>query len=124
MCEELRKQLVKEDRLETFRFTQIKEKYNRLECYHTDCTEQTQRILDKYCQMAKYVCTVCGKPANWETNGYIASFCEQCWKDLTRHFKSDPITLKTYFRLIQYRHGKKSYKKVSFLRQWKTYNKV
>lgn len=123
MCEDLKKQLIKDNYLDQFRFSQIKEKYNRMECYNNGCSEAAQRIIDKYGHMAQYVCTVCGKPAYWETQSYVASYCEQCWKDFGRHEPSEVIKSAYQYRIIRYIGGKREYKTVSFLREWKKYFK-
>lgn len=123
MCENLKKQLVKDGQLERFRFLQIKEKYNRMVCYHNGCSEAAQRILDKYEHMAKYICVVCGEPAYWETQSYIASYCEQHWKDFGRHEPSEVLKYKFSYRIIRYSKEGKEYKTVSFWREWKKYMK-
>ena len=78
MCSDLKPVLEREGNLQTFYFIQVKEKYNTLRCYHSGCSQEIQNILDKYEQMAYYVCTVCGKPAICETQGYFASLCDNC----------------------------------------------
>ena len=122
MCEDLSQQLIKDDQWESFRFTQIKEKYNRMECYHNGCTEAAQRILDKYEYLARHVCTVCGKPATVETYGYVSSYCDECYKKYG-YSKTESIEPKYGYGIIRYANGKKEYKKVSFLREWKKYLK-
>lgn len=122
MCEDLKKQLIKDNQLHTFRFSQIKEKYNRMECYNNGCSAAAQRIIDKYSHLASNVCIVCGKVACWETKGYYASFCDDCLNKYAIHntseFLNHPIT---QYRLIVHKNGKKYYKTVSFLREWKRY---
>lgn len=97
MCEDIRKPLVKAKQLETFRFTQIKEKYNRMECYNYGAIEEVLDIIDKYSVIASYICTICGKPATFETEGYIASYCDDCWKDSARHCKGDWIRFESSY---------------------------
>lgn len=123
MCEDLKRQLVKDDFLNDFRFTQIKEKYNRLECYHNGCSKSVQRILDKYEHLAMHICTVCGKPATVETCGYVASYCNDCYRKYG-YEKTVPIENKYGYRIIRYSNGKKEYKKISFLREWNKYRKT
>ena len=122
MCEDLKVQLIKDNQLDTFRFSQIKEKYNRMECYNNGCSEAAQRIIDKYTHLASNVCTVCGQVATWETQGYYASFCDECYKNhaynYTSEFLSCPVT-KYHFTL--YKNGKKYVRTVSCLREWKKY---
>lgn len=88
MCDDI-KDLVPED----FYFLQVKEKYNNLVCYPVNSTPEVDAILDKYADIAYYVCAVCGAPANKATIGYIASFCDRCAKDKIRHLKSEQLEL-------------------------------
>ena len=48
MCEDIRQPLIDDDYLDKFRFTQVKEKYNRLECYNRGASEEVNTILEKY----------------------------------------------------------------------------
>ena len=123
MCETLKKQLIKDDYLEQFRFTQIKEKYNRMECYNNGCSEAAQLIIDKYTHMAQYICVCCGRPACWETQSYVASYCLDCWKDWVRHEHCEAIEPVCTYNVIQYSKEGKKYKTVSFIREWKKYMK-
>ena len=124
MCEDLRKQLVKDGELDSFRFTQIKEKYNRMELYNCGCSTKAYRILDKYTNMSQYVCTVCGKPATKETHGYVASFCDKCYDNHFKDMRSDAIEFQPYYQIITYKNCKKVYYKYSFKREWNRYIKA
>jgi hypothetical protein len=123
MCEDIKKQLVKENALGSFRFTQIKEKYNRLECYNNGCSVFVHRILEKYANMAGYVCTVCGKPAVLETNGYILSFCAECYDKHFSRISAEPVMFVPKYQIIRYENGKKTYHTYSFQREWNRYLK-
>ena len=48
LCEDIRQPLIDAGCLDTFRFTQVKEKYNQLRCYHTGAPEVVNDILLKY----------------------------------------------------------------------------
>lgn len=123
MCKDLKKQLIKDNYLDKFRFTQIKEKYNTLRLYNNGCSEKAHRILDKYEYMSRYICTICGNIAEYETQNYRASFCRNCWKDWIRREPCEDLTFKPYYRVIEYSNGEKFYKKVSFRREWNKYLK-
>ena len=123
MCEDIRTPLVKAKQLETFRFTQIKEKYNQMECYNCGATEEVLDIIDKYCVMAGYVCTVCGKPATFETEGYIASYCDDCWKDLTRHSEGVWIKFESSYLIRGWHDGEEYQRLISFEDEWNRYLK-
>lgn len=85
MCEDIRQPLIDAGRIDDFRFLQVKEKYNHLTVCFNDAPDKVCEIINKYSAMSRYVCTRCGKPAIYETLGYIASYCEYCWKDVARH---------------------------------------
>lgn len=123
MCEDIRQPLIDKDYLDKFRFSQIKEKYNRMECYNFGAPEEVHNIIHKYSSMARYVCTNCGKPAYYETQGYIASFCEDCWKDIATHEASEVIKFKPSFKILSYKDGEHIEKEISFEDEWNRYLK-
>lgn len=121
MCEDLKKQLVKDDFLYDFRFTDIKEKYNTLRLYNNGCSEKAQLILDKYEHISRYICTICGEIAEYETQCYQASFCRNCWKDWVRRERCDSLEFKPYYRVTEYSKDGKKNKRISFKREWNKY---
>lgn len=123
MCDDLKLALEKENSLYDFYFLQVKEKYNRLECYPNKASEEVQLIIDKYSAMASYICTICGRPATYETRGYIAAFCDNCWKDLARHERGEWIIFKSYFKIVSFQKGTHSEKTISFEEEWNRYIK-
>jgi hypothetical protein len=78
-------------------------------------------FIDKYSVMAKYVCTVCGKPAVYETSGYIASYCDYCWRDLARHENGDWLHFKPQYKISGWKNGKAYEKTISFEDEWNRY---
>jgi hypothetical protein len=123
MCEDIRQPLIDTGQLETFRFVQIKEKYNRLECYNNGAPEKVHEIIDKYTMMAGYICTNCGKPATFETRGYIASYCDDCFKDYARHYEGEWIKPSTEYKVHGFEDGKRYTKMISFKEEWDRYIK-
>lgn len=123
LCEDIRQPLIDAGYLEKFRFSQIKEKYNRLECYNFGAPEKVQEIIDKYSVMAGYVCVECGKPATCETQGYFASFCDDCWKDYVRHQRIEWIKFKPFYEVTVFANGERQKKKVYFDDEWRRYLK-
>ena len=122
MCEDIKPVLKKYNLLNDFYFLQIKEKYNFLRCYYSKAPREVDEIIAKYEQMACYVCTICGKPATYETSDYIASFCDDCWKDKVRHQKGDWIEFKPYFTINTVTKGVHcDEKKISFKEEWDRY---
>ena len=123
MCEDIRQPLIDADYLDRFRFSQIKEKYNEMRCYHFGAPEEVCNIIRKYEQMAYYVCTKCGKPATYETQGYFASYCDDCFKDLVRHQDVEPIEFRSYFKISGRKNGENYEKIISFEDEWNRYLK-
>ena len=121
LCEDIRQPLIDAGYLEKFRFSQIKEKYNRLECYNFGAPEKVQEIIDKYSVMAGYVCVKCGKPAACETQDYFASFCDDCWKDYVRHHHVEWIKFKPFYEVTVFENGSRQVKRISFEDEWRRY---
>lgn len=104
MCDDLKEVLIEEGYLNTFYFVQIKEKYNRLECYsgHFE-TDKISQVLRKYEYLSQFVCTRCGKPATIETaQGYIESFCNDCWQAQHRRCMASDIEFNAQFEIVSF----------------------
>lgn len=123
MCEDIRQPLIDADYLEQFRFSQVKEKYNRMCLYNFGAPKAVDEILSKYEMMAGYVCTKCGKPAVYETRDYIASYCEDCWKDMGLAEKAKVIEFKPYYKRTNWGTGGKLSEIISFEEEWNRYLK-
>lgn len=78
MCKELRKQLIKDKMLFSFRITQIKEKFGTLRFYVASASREVYSIIDKYEHISFSTCICCGEPAKYITSGWISPFCEHC----------------------------------------------
>ena len=118
LCEDIRQPLIDAGFLEEFRFSQVKEKFNRLECYNFGAPEIVQDIIDKYSVMSQYVCIICGEPAIYETSSYIASYCENCWKEFTQSEKAKAIEFKPEYKVTGWQNGEKYEKVISFEEEW------
>ena len=123
LCEDIRQPLIDANYLEKFRFSQIKEKYNRMECYNFGAPEEVQDIIDKYSVMARYICTRCGKPATCKTQEYFVSFCDDCWKDVARHKDIIWIRFEPYYEVTGFANGERYEKAISFEDEWNRYLK-
>lgn len=123
MCADLKPILEREGVLDDFYFLQVKEKYNRLECYPCEASIEVQDVIDKYSMMASYVCTWCGRPATCETQGYIASFCDDCSKNVPRQKRLEWIEFKPYYKVTSFANGGCNEKIVSFEDEWNRYVK-
>lgn len=78
----------------------------------------------KYERMAYFICTRCGKPAVYETQDYILSFCEDCWKDIAHHKHVEPIDFKDNFNVTRFSsNGEKNTRVISFKEEWDRYLK-
>lgn len=121
LCEDIRQPLIDAGYLDKFRFSQVKEKYNTLRCYTFGAPEEVVEIIDKYSHMARYICTICGKPAMYETDGYIASYCRDCWKDFVRHDPGEFIECYQKYKVSCYENGEYREKIVSFEDEWNRY---
>ena len=80
-----------------------KEKFNELRCYsgHWE-TSEIQDILRKYEYLSRFVCTVCGLPAEYETQGYIASYCDKCLDKIKTIDRIVPIEFTDTFETVRY----------------------
>lgn len=128
LCEDIRQPLIDEGYLDNFRLTQVKEKFNELRVYHTGAPDVVEDIIRKYEVMAKYVCSHCGRPADYETcECYIESFCSNCCcKERLAHNCGSikPIIFKDSFVLTQYdKTLKKTETNISFRDEWERYIK-
>ena len=81
LCKQLRPHLDEAKLVDSFYFTQVKEKYGRM-CVYTSCLPQScGRLIDIYEAYSKYICQECGNPTSYCTNGWIMFLCEDCIKE-------------------------------------------
>lgn len=127
MCQDISYPLAEVGYLDKFRFSQIKEKYNTMRCYNFGAPEEVRNIITKYEVMSRYICTKCGRPAAYETQGwYIESFCEDCWKDVARYEEVERLErLEPKFEYTRsiYSNGVETKEKVLFKEEWDRYLK-
>ena len=124
MCEDIKLILEKHDIMDDFYFIQVKEKYGMLCCHSTGAPREVHEVIAKYEQMSQYICSVCGKPAAYETTGWIEPYCEDCWKDKVRHCEVERIEFKPYFTINTFTEGVHcDEKKISFKDEWDRYIK-
>lgn len=81
LLEELREELEQAGCLNTYRITDIKEKYGILHWYDAGNTRHGREIISKYTGLSKRVCICCGKPSTRVTTGWISPFCDACVGD-------------------------------------------
>ena len=81
ICKDIRRQLIKEGRLFSYRITQIKEKYGELRWYDNGSSDEIQKIIAKYEDISRRTCIICGKPATKISSGYVCPFCDEHIED-------------------------------------------
>ena len=85
LCAELKTELEKAGRLESYRIRQIKEKFGELRWYDFGGTAETDAIIEKYRKISRFTCICCGKPAEYLTAGWIEPYCGGCIKLLPQY---------------------------------------
>lgn len=79
MCKELKKALKQYNYLYKYRITQIKEKYGSLRWYSNGSPNGCEYpIINKYEDLSRRTCIVCGKPATKISKGWISPYCDNC----------------------------------------------
>ena len=78
-CKHMRKELILHEFLDKFRFSQIKEKYGEMRLYNNGVPKDSvcSDLEYIYMHLSTYVCQDCGKPAKYESRGWIAQECEE-----------------------------------------------
>ena len=123
MCVDIYEPLKREGLLDTFRFTQIKEKWGAMRCYTRCSNTEVRNIIYKYEHLSPYVCAECGKPATWTMQGYVIPYCSKCKRAYTKKFndKSKRIWRKLSFKIESYSSGVKTVTKIPIKNEWKRY---
>lgn len=78
MCSDIKRQLIKDRQLFSFRVAQIKEKWGELCFYTGGCSKEVYDIIDRYSGLSARICIACGKPAKYRTTGWVLPYCEDC----------------------------------------------
>lgn len=124
MCEDIKPLLEQEGVLDEFYFIQVKEKYNELVCYSNGVASlEVEQIIQKYKYISRYVCTNCGKPAEFETTGYLASYCDDCRFDKVRHNACNVLEFSGTFELIRFARGQHRCITIDVSDEWNRYIK-
>lgn len=96
MCEEIREALIKNNYLEEYRVTQIKEEYRSLRWYSGAAPQEVHDIVHKYEKLSERICINCGKPATKISLGWISPYCDDCTDDRFHY-----ISIEKYFKVIE-----------------------
>ena len=80
LCEDIKKVLIKENTLDSFRIDQIKEKYGTLRLY-CNGSKEIQDIINKYEHISKHTCIVCGNVnVPIYDDGWVSPYCDKCFE--------------------------------------------
>ena len=65
------------------------DEYNKSAVHHYALYEITDKckvpeIIDKYTELSRHTCINCGKPAEWESMGWISPYCDDCARDMSK----------------------------------------
>ena len=110
---------------------QIKEKYGELRLY-ASAIKEIMKVLEKYEMMSIGYCINCGKPARYQTKGWLSFQCEDCFTNFCKEYdysdeeieeakkqcrltKKDIPVLKTYHKGM---NGKLISKKVNIKKKY------
>ena len=122
LCNDIKPLLKKAGLLDEFYFTQVKEKYNTLRCYHHfKVPQEVNDLIQKYEIMSQYICCKCGAPAHSETTGYYLSYCKNCMKNIKATMEK--LKFKKSFYITRHEKGKSTRRRISFRKEWHNYKK-
>ena len=121
-CEDIYKVLKNIDYVDKFYFVQIKEKYGRMTLYCHGATKEIEDIVYKYGMLSEQVCSICGKPANIMTYGYVCPYCSECAQRTDMYVDdAEIIEIKTSFVREQYEKGVTISHEVDCTKEWNRY---
>ena len=121
LCSDIKPVLEKEGLLDDFYFLQVKEKYNNLRCYTCNSNKEVDDIIYKYESMSEYICTKCGAPATCFTDGYWASYCDECKEVVASRAKVEKIEFKPHVTIRSF--GDNEEHTIYFEEEWNRYLK-
>ena len=122
MCDDIKPIIEDQGLMANFYFVQVKEKFNQLRCYASIDVPEIDEILDKYEYMASRVCVQCGAPATKIMSSYIASVCDDCWKDNFKYDKTiKELESTTSYTRIRFGINGDTKEEISFEDEWYRY---
>lgn len=80
MCEEMKEALDEYDYTDKYVIMEVKEKYGELRIYDTGIPRgcRVWDVIEKYSQLSRRTCIVCGAPATKMSLGWISPYCDKC----------------------------------------------
>lgn len=98
--------IMSDKEINTFRFSDVKQKYGTMRLNNFGATEAVHRLITKYEAYSYNICSCCGKLATRESMGWwIESYCRDCSKNVKAATK--PLKHKHTLHIIEYNKGKK-----------------
>lgn len=127
-CAHIKPILIKHNMLNEFRFSQIKEKYGRICLYDFGAPMEVHNMASIFGVLSGYTCQRCGKPAKYETRGWIECLCKNCAGDIDKKY-SYRIRRKRVHKIMHFdyskdrENGKKYIERIPLRKFWREYVK-
>ena len=102
-CKCIRDYLIKNNYLDKFYFTQVKEKYGTMRLYNAGCPKDIQRITNLFEGYSKYVCQDCGDFSVFRTDGWVSHLCSICVLKYSNSYKK--IKKSKHYTILTYENG-------------------
>ena len=90
--------------------------------YNNGCSQECHDILLKYEYLSSFVCQKCGKPADYETEGWISSLCKDCFEKQGLE-KKHKINMNLTFTVTEYSLKGENKKVYDCTEEWERYLK-
>lgn len=93
---DLRIALKRDGILKTIYFIDIKEKYGTLCLYTNGAGPLSNGVIRRYEELSRCYCIKCGKPARYQTDGWINYLCEKCFDECIKKLPKDESEYKQF----------------------------
>lgn len=108
-CKQLRPHLIDANYLDKFLLTDVKEKYGTMRLYNNGCPSTAHYLEILYEQFSYYICQRCGQFATKETEGWVASYCDNCLENCRFYSNTININKPVSAKVVRYSNNE-SYK--------------
>lgn len=107
LCEDLKNILIRNNCLDKFRFSQVKEKYGSLRLYDFGAPQEWHTHLFAWEYISAHTCMKCGAfPISMKDDGWIIPYCDNCWAKIHPHDdinrKDDTVILEKELKITQF----------------------
>lgn len=91
MVEEINNELIKSGKMDSFRITQIKEKYGRFEFYTYGGSNEVSEIIEDYGNISEFICIRCGRldVPIISNNGWYEPICKYCFEEQEKRMEKN-----------------------------------